>query len=562
LKSLAISSRLVLLILVAATPVLVLHVWSALDTRTQVLATATDELTRSARLLAAQQVQLFLNARDVLSTLLVMADEIGADGFGCGPLLDRIAAENDSYAALAIAVVGGGVLCSSNSDAIGDYFGDQEFMERVLAEGSMVVGAPANGVLPLALTTHVASGQTQYVGLALLDLQRLTADMALSRLPTEGVGLIFDDDGNVLARAPANSTTSLEVLDALGRQATPAAAGGATLIETITVDETRELWAVTDLLPEQGLLVAIGVDIDELVAPAEGRLWRGIGILIAVFAGAGITAWIIGEQTIRRPLERLARSASALQAGDLSARYHPTSNARELRQLASAFNKMASSIEDHQEQLEQRNKRLNELIGEKEMLVREMNHRIKNSLQLVSSVVGLELDEIASPEAQSRLRDAQLRIAAIARVHERLYAGARLNVVEIKPFLEALCADLRRSSGIGDRQLSISVDECDLPPDQAIPLGMIATELVTNAIKHSGEERSKIEIDLDRTKDGITLAVSDEGPGMSGSFDPAKTAGLGLRLVQALARQLEAEFSFERLESGTRFVLRIPLATG
>jgi two-component sensor histidine kinase len=558
--SLAISSRLVLLILVSATPVLVLHVWSALDTRTQVLATATDQLTRSARLLAAQQVQLFLNARDMLNTLLVAAEEIGADGFGCTPLLRRMAADNPGYAALGIAVVGGGVVCSSDAEAIDNYFGDNNFIAAVMAEASMAVGAPVSGAVPLGLTSHVASGETQYVGIVLLDLQSLSDEMALSRLPADGIGMIFDANGNVLARAPPTSTIAPEILDVLGRQVAPADGGAAALIETTDIDERPQLWAVADFLPGQELFVAIGVGVDELVAPAEDRLWRGIGILIAVFAGASITAWIIGEQTIRRPLERLARSASAVQAGDLSVRYHPASSAREFRQLASAFNQMASSIEDHQLQLEQRNSRLNELIGEKEMLVREMNHRIKNSLQLVSSVVGLQLGTVSDPEAQRRLRDAQVRIAAIAKVHERLYSGARLDVVEIKPFLEEICADLQRTGGIGDQDLSVSVAEFDLPPDQAIPLGMITTELVTNAIKHGGGGRgSKIEVRLEKIDDGISFEVTDKGPGFSGDFDPSRASGLGLKVVHALARQLGSELTVERLESGTKFGLRIPL---
>jgi len=547
----------VLLILVAATPVLVLHVWSALDARSNVLSVAEDQLARSARLLAAQQVQFFLNGRDILDTLLVVAEEIGVDNFACEMLLDRIAAENESYTALGVATVDGSVLCSSDDEAIRAYVNSGDFFTSIAGLPSLVVGPPSNTVLPLGLASRAGSGDVRLIGIALLDLERLAADMGLSRLPAEGIGMIFDSRRNILAKVPAASSVSAGVFDALGPQVAESS-GGPGMVET-DIDGARQLWAVSDFLPEQGLFVAIGVPVDDLVAAAEGNLWRGIGILIAVFAGAAATAWLIGEQTIRRPLDRLARSASALRSGNLSERYDPASSARELRELELDFNQMASAIEGHQKELEQRNRRLAELISEKEMLVREMNHRIKNSLQLVSSVVGLQLGTVADPEAQRRLRDAQARIAAIAKVHERLYVGARLDVVEIAPFLGELCADLKRTHAIGDQELSVDVDECDLPPDQAIPLGMITSELVTNAVKHAGAGGAKkVAVTLKRIDKGLQLAVTDTGPGLTEDFDPSKPSGLGLKLVRALARQLGSELTVERLESGTRFSVGVP----
>ena len=560
MRSLTISSRLVLLILVAATPVLVLHVWGALDARSEVLEVAEDQIQRSSRLLAAQQVQLFLNARNVLDTLLVVAEELGVEDFNCDTLLDRIAAENQSYIAVGIADVSGTLRCSSDASQVNEYVRDTDFFTSVSATTSLYIGTPSNGSLPLGLASRATSGDLRFIGIALLDLDRLTSDMALSRLPAEGIGMIFNADREVLAKVPASADVVEGVFDALGPQVAQSS-GGPGMVETMDIEGARQLWAVSDFLPEQGLFVAIGVRIDDLVASAESSLWRGIGILIAVFAGAAATAWIIGERTIRRPLERLASSASALQAGDLSVRYDADSSTREFRQLQLGFNQMASSIEGHQKEAENRAEKLNQLIAEKEMLVREMNHRIKNSLQLVSSVVGLQLGTVADEEAQRRLRDAQARIAAIAKVHERLYVGVRLDMVEVGPFIEELCADLKRTHALADQELFVDVDKSDLPPDRVIPLGMIVSELVTNAIKYAGSE-GKIEVRLEKIADKLRLSVTDSGQGIPQNLNGQKSTGLGLKVVRALAKQLGSELEVDRLESGTRFRIDVPSDLG
>src|SRR5690606_24469977 len=136
------------------------------------------------------------------------------------------------------------------------------------------------------------------------------------------------------------------------------------------------------------------------------------------------------EGTIRRPLRRLVHAAGSMRRGNFAVRIPDGQSAPELRHLAEAFNEMAGTIERDSAELQQRNDRLNQLIGEKDMLVREMNHRIKNSLQLVSSMVSLQLATVGDPDARASLSAAQGRVAAVAKVHERLYAGQRLDSVE------------------------------------------------------------------------------------------------------------------------------------
>lgn len=557
-----------LLILVAALPVMALYVWSALDQRQETLATAEDQLLRSARLLAAQQNQFFEGTRSVLSTMLLAAEAVGVPSDACNALLRSIGAREPNYLTVRIAAPDGNVLCSSSADTMGINIADRGYFQDAVATGAFVVGMPqmddiaGRTIIPLALPLRGGSaGEVGLVGMVGFDYDGLMQTLALSRLPAGGIAVIFNRDRAIIARLPQGVT----IADAMLAPVRPEVAqesGGAGLVRGEPENGEGNLWAVSQLLPEQGLYVAIGVPVSTIVAGAESGLRRGIGILLLVLALAALSAWLVGQVTINGPLDRLGAAAAALRNGDLKTRAHLPTGAPELRRLAHSFNDMAASIEHNDQELQQRNAKLNQLIDDKEMLVREMNHRIKNSLQLVSSMVGLQLGNVSDPAARSSLVTAQARVATIAKVHERLYAGARLDRVDVALFLSELCRDLAQTLGVNDHGGAVVVSSVDvsLPPDKAIPLGLITTELVTNAVKHGhndGPSRTEVTLSPTGSADELCLSISDNGPGLPA--DVESHTGLGLRVIRALAAQLGGELEFERLPSGTRFFVRFLL---
>lgn len=203
------------------------------------------------------------------------------------------------------------------------------------------------------------------------------------------------------------------------------------------------------------------------------------------------------------------------------------------------------------------------LLATKEVLLQELNHRVKNSLQMVSSMLGLQARQLADPEVRRQLAEAGRRVGAIALVHERLYRADFTGRVEVGQYLGALCADLGRSlaGADGSHVLAVTAAQADLPIEQAVPLGLIVNELVGNAFKHaySAPSAAAVEVTLQPcTGGGLRLEVVDGGSGLPPDFDPQQGGGLGMKLVLALASQLGGRLTFERGAPGTRFVVELP----
>jgi PAS domain S-box-containing protein len=201
-------------------------------------------------------------------------------------------------------------------------------------------------------------------------------------------------------------------------------------------------------------------------------------------------------------------------------------------------------------------------LEEKEALLKEVHHRVKNNLQVVTSLLALQAQREQRPEVLTALRDTQGRVRAMALLHETLYRSPSLSRVSLASYLEAIGAQLARSylTEVAPR-LTVQVDEVALPIDQAMPCGLLVSELVTNAFKHAFGARSGGSIMVGATRDGtaVVLSVSDDGVGLPAEVDLATTPSLGLRLVRRLADQLNGELTIERAR-GTAVAVRFEVA--
>jgi two-component sensor histidine kinase len=196
---------------------------------------------------------------------------------------------------------------------------------------------------------------------------------------------------------------------------------------------------------------------------------------------------------------------------------------------------------------------LEQAVTDKTVLLSEINHRVKNSLQLVSGLLNLQMASIDDNLAKAMLKDASDRIAAVARVHYRLYQSDRFSTLDFAAFLEELCDDLAEASGVSVCNLHLKADPLEINIDHAAPLGLIANELITNAIKHRDIDPAVIEVSLDGEPDSYMLAVSDQGPGLPSDFDPLRSRTLGMRIVTALIRQIGGRLDILPVAKGTTF---------
>jgi PAS domain S-box-containing protein len=208
-------------------------------------------------------------------------------------------------------------------------------------------------------------------------------------------------------------------------------------------------------------------------------------------------------------------------------------------------------------------------LKEKELLLKEVHHRVKNNLQVISSIFSLQSQYIQNPQILSILEESQNRIASMALIHEKLYQSKNLVQVDLANYLESLARNLFDSYNISPNliRLNLQVSHVALNLDTAIPCGLLINELVSNSLKHGfpqlkhGETTeiiSEITIVVERVSEGtLYIEVKDNGVGLSADLDLAQTNSLGLRLVRALSRQLRGTLHIQT-QPGTAFQLTFP----
>ncbi|HEX6978232.1 MAG TPA: PAS domain-containing protein [Alphaproteobacteria bacterium] len=173
------------------------------------------------------------------------------------------------------------------------------------------------------------------------------------------------------------------------------------------------------------------------------------------------------------------------------------------------------------------------------LLLSEVHHRVKNSVQAITAVLRMERRATASSEAQRRIDATIRRVMAIGRVHDQLYRTEDFDVVEFGSYLRTLCDELAKSILPAGRQLDVRTQRAKVPIRVATSLGLIATELVTNAIKHG---LGPIRVDFTAGGGVLRLSVADQGPGLPPDFDPDRSGGLGAQLTQSLSRLMGGQF--------------------
>lgn len=191
-----------------------------------------------------------------------------------------------------------------------------------------------------------------------------------------------------------------------------------------------------------------------------------------------------------------------------------------------------------------------------QMLLKEVNHRVANSLQLVSAFVNLQSRSLSDSAAKDALADTQHRIAAIAQVHKRLYTSESVDAVDMADYLQSLVDELGEtlSTPISPRHIRLSTQPIRLATDRAVALGIIVTELVTNACKYAypAGTAGEVRVALTALEDeGFRLVVEDDGCGLPTSGG-AKGTGLGTKLIAAMAQTLRARLSYDPAAQGAR----------
>jgi len=206
-----------------------------------------------------------------------------------------------------------------------------------------------------------------------------------------------------------------------------------------------------------------------------------------------------------------------------------------------------------------------ELLRQKDLLLREMNHRINNSLQIIASILLLKAHTVQSDDTRRHLQDAHERVMSVAAVQEQLHPTPFGALIEAKSYLTKLCESLAASMILDDQPISIRVaaGEGATTSEQAVSMGLITTELVMNALKHGfpGGASGKIVVGFESTDLAWRLAVSDDGVGIGTRLaDAPVRTGLGTSIVEALTRQLGGRVATSAASPGTTVSVTVPRA--
>lgn len=316
-------------------------------------------------------------------------------------------------------------------------------------------------------------------------------------------------------------------------------------------------------LERRGYRVALAADGDEGLALAAGEAFDLVAIDHYMPGKDGLTTLTALREMPNPPpviyvtgSEESAIAVAALKAGAVDYVVKSVDDgffdllARAIEQ-ALAGGRLLAEKNAAEAQLRESNIRL-------QALLHEVNHRVSNSLQLVSAFVHMQSRVLADEGAKAALDDTQRRIAAIAQVHKRLYTSDSVEAVDLEGYLGSLVEELGEtwSTPAAPRHIRLTAEPVRLATDKAVAIGIIVTELVTNACKYAYGPGAPGEVRIDLKRDGddrFVLRVEDDGCGMSEGA--AKGTGLGSKLIGAMAVSLKSAVEYDPGHAGVRAVL-------
>jgi two-component sensor histidine kinase/CheY-like chemotaxis protein len=306
---------------------------------------------------------------------------------------------------------------------------------------------------------------------------------------------------------------------------------------------------------EAGLALIASERFDVVALDHHMPMETGLDILprIRAFAEAPPVIYVTGSEDSRVAVAALKAGAVDYVWKDLQGHF------RELLAEAVATAVLQDRTRREKERAEAE---VREARDRAELLLREVNHRVANSLALVAALVRMQANTVADASARAALEETQTRITAIAGIHRRLYTSDDVRVVAVDAYLATLVEDLDGAMNATGQRHRILLDAVpvEVATDKAVSLGVIVTELVTNAYKYAYPEGAAGEIRITARRDGDTLrlTVADDGIGWQGAGTPRGT-GLGSRIVRAMASNLRAQIDYAQAERGTAASIDIAL---
>ncbi len=554
--------RLIFLILLAALPVFAIQIIHDIEVRDTRQAVILENAETLAGLVAARQNRIVESSRLLLTSISYLQSVRERNADRCSTVLREIAAEVAELTAIAVLDPDGERWCVSLTSTGPINLGDREYFKETLRTGTMqssnfIIGRQTGeGSITFTYPVRAPDGAVQAVVFVAYRTSVLSRTLNEPPLPEGAIAALVDRDGTVAAAWPEPATWMGKNISssAVVRRAI-ATRQGAVTGEAEWLDGSEYAFAFAPMQEPTQLTVLVGVPMTAALRQSEALFWREVAWTSLVFLLASFVAILGAHFGAARPLRALRDRADRLAKGDFEAPTPIHQGDREIRSLSQHVEEMAQALERRQSELM-------EAVQGKELLLKEVNHRVKNNLQLIASLLSLQRMNISDATTRQQFDQAVSRINTVAQVHQRLYADEHIDRVSIDVFFRDFCGELAAAGGGDENKVRIECEAsaCTLPTDKVIPLALIVNELVTNAFKYSYPDgEGIIRVTCHPAGNILVVSVSDDGRPLPADLEPATSKGLGMRMIVGLARQIRARLEIVRRDTGKSFLLHVPL---
>lgn len=548
-RAITLRNGLVLIVVAALLPIGTLSVVQALSTLDYSRNLIGNGLVTSALATAAIERDSIAISKQVLIRMSANSDVLAGNA-GCVTALKTGLGESPALINLARSDAMGRVRCSILPFEAGMTFATEPWWQRGITESEFTLSTPVFGsiskkrILVGMLPVKAPDGSYDGAITAAIDATWLEQSLSRSEISPNAAIAIVDQKGMPIL---TNETRPLPHFDVQR--------GRANVAEATASDRVRWTYSVAPLY-ENALFVVYAEPTRHLMAKAVRQVRVNLLLPIAALLLASFAIWVGANRLVLRWLAELRVLADQFAQGNFTGDYAKFARApRELGLLSADMHGMAYDIES-------RDQELKAALVAKTALTHDIHHRVKNNLQIVSSLLTLQAAKITDPAARDALAQTRARIGALAQIHRLLYEESHDSDhgnVNISSLLNALCIQLRAlHRGQYHAQLICHAASQAVPINNAVPLSLLAVEAITNAYRHgfAAGEHGTINVHFDVVGDEATLSITDDGAG----YDISEIAtSMGGQLMEAFAQQLGGSLDITSTAgAGTVVTLRYP----
>jgi len=385
-----------------------------------------------------------------------------------------------------------------------------------------------------------SNGEVEELFIAVEDVKDLQNLLQGSRIAENSEVAVFNSDGDVLAGDWGREHLR-EIVDSLPSKR---------LTERFEITDKKGRSLLVVPTPNNNIFLAVAADTDAVFSRKEfnSLVYAIIPVLAWLFGFIAI--WLATDQLILIHLRRMRRATFQFANGNMKTRIG------KLNRPPAAIHALGKNFDLMADRIVEREDMINDSLDEKETLLREIHHRVKNNLQIIISLLNMQERKLADKEGVASIVEIRSRINAIALVHRGLYESRDLRFVNMQTFLDRLLQELKVAMGLNERNITVTTKaECEpMEADTATPVALFIVEALTNAVKHGVSAGGHVNIDITQAADGVEVSVSDSGK--SFSADNQAPSGMGTKLMKGFARQLSGTVAQSFGQDGFKITMK------